>query len=604
MKQTMKLLLFFFLLSNLLYGQNLSVSVSQNPVTEGDRFRVDFTLDANGTNFSPPSFSGFDVLQGPSVSNSTQIINGNISQSISWSYIIKAKKTGSFFIGPASVNVSGKTVKSDRLKIDVVEPSEAEKQQRRQEQEAEQNIQDQATQLIRENLFVNVKINKNSAFLGEQVIATYTLYHHPELNIVDLNYDKKPIFNGFWAQEIDLGKSQKWETERINGVQYRKIDVLKVILYPQQTGKMNLEPMVFNSVVRLQVGGGRRSNSMFDNFFRRNSYRDFEYKVKSKSLLVNVKDLPSPRPIDFSGAVGDLKFESWLDKTKTVTGDPITLKVKVSGNGNLKLLNAPELNFPTGFEVYEPKLIDNSSVSLSGTSGNVQFEYLLIPRNPGEFKIGPIELSYFDLNSKNYKQFKSEEYIVNVGKGNGNITNGTNYVGKENVEYLGKDIRFIKDEISYSNNNYWFMSYVHLGSIAGGIGLTILFFIFVKKKEEDESDVQGFKVRKANKIAKKRLSEAKKCLDNNEKEKFYQEVYKAIFGYISDKLQIDTSDLNKELIKQKLETKKIKIETTNKLLKTIDTCEYVRYAPQMGEDNLSKIYDEVSDIISELEDSL
>lgn len=604
MKPTMKLLLFFFVLSNLLYGQNLNVSVSQNPVTEGDKFRIEFTLNSSGSNFTPPNFSGFDVLQGPSVSTSTQIINGNYSQSISWAYILQAKSKGSFFIAPASVTANGKTIKSDRLKIDVVEPNEAEKQQRQQAKNAEQDLQGQAMKLISDNLFVNVKINKSSAYTGEQVIATYTLYYHPELNIVSLNYDKKPIFTGFWAQEIDLGKSNQWEVERVNGVQYKKIDVLKVILYPQQSGNLKLEPMVFNSVVRLQVGGGRRSNSIFDEFFSRNSYRDFEYKVKSKTLNVNVKDIPSPRPLDFSGAVGDLKFESWLDKNKTVTGDPITLKVKVSGNGNLKLLSVPEIKFPSGFEVYDPKVVDNSSVSLAGTSGNIQFEYLLIPRNPGEFKIGPIELSYFDLTTKQYKKFKSEEYKVSVGKGSGNASNSNNFVGKENVQYIGKDIRFLKDKLDYSSTNFWFLSYTHVIAVLLAVLLIFIAFFLVKRREADENDQQGVKLRKANKIAKKRLSEAKKMLDNSDKEKFYEEIYKAIFGYISDKLQINTSDLNIEIIKKKLEDKKINSDIVSKVIKTIDMCEFVRYAPSMAEDNLNNIYNEVSDIIAKLEDTL
>ena len=601
---TMKILLFFFVLSNLLFGQNLSVSVSPNPVTEGDKFRVEFSLNSSGNNFTPPSFSGFEVLQGPSVSNSTQIINGNFSQSISWTYILQANKKGSFFIAPASVSSNGKTIKSDRVKVDVLEPSEAEKQQRQQEKNSEQNLQDQAMKLIRDNLFVNVKINKSNAIVGEQVIATYTLYYHPELNIVQLNYDKKPIFNGFWAQEIDLGKSNKWEVENINGVPFRKIDVLKVILYPQQSGNLTLEPMAFNSVVRLQVSGGRRSNSIFDNFFSRNSYRDFEYKVKSKTLSVNVKELPEPRPLDFSGAVGDLKFESWLDKNKTLTGEPITLKVKVSGNGNLKLLNAPELKFPTGFEVYDPKVVDNSSVSLAGTSGNIQFEYLIIPRNPGEFKLGPVELSYFDLTSKQYKKFKSEEYLVTVGKGNGTQSTSVNFAGKENVKYIGKDIRYLKEDLDSSSSGFWFLSTTHVLSILSLINLTLLVFFLVKKKEDDESDVQGFKLRKANKVAKKRLAEAKKCLDSNQKEKFYEEVYKAIFGYLSDKLTISMSDLNKDIIKQRLEAKKVSNEIINKVVKTIDACEYVRYAPSMAEDNISSIYNEVSDVIAKLEDTL
>ena len=234
----------------------------------------------------------------------------------------------------------------------------------------------------------------------------------------------------------------------------------------------------------------------------------------------------------------------------------------------------------------------------------MQFEYLLIPRNPGEFKIGPIELSYFDLKSGQYKKFQSEEYKVTVGKGSGNTSSSVNYSNKENVQYIGKDIRFIKDKLDYSSSNFWFLSYTHVGSVLGAILLTIAAFFLVKRKEADENDVQGVKLRKANKIAKKRLSEAKKMLDISNKEKFYEEIYKAIFGYISDKLQINTSDLNKEIIIKKLEDKKLNSDILNKVIKTIDMCEFVRYAPSMAEDNLNLIYNEVSDIIAKLEDTL
>jgi len=604
LSNTMKVFLFFFLLSNVLLSQELTVGISSNPVTQGEKFRLEFTINGSGQNFKPPSFSGFNLISGPSVSSSTQIINGRFSQSQTWNYILEAPKTGTLFIGPASITVDGKTIKSERLKVDVLEPSQAVKEQRQQEKQQEETMQSQANNVIKDNLYVVAKANKNSAYLGEQVIATYTLYAHSELNIVELNIDKMPIFNGFWTQEFNVESNNKWQNEVINGVPFRKVEVKKVILYPQQTGKVALEPLVFNSVVRLITQGNNNSRNPFDQMFRRNSYKDFEYKVKSKELSVNIKELPSPRPIDFYGAVGNLKIETWFDKTTTVTGEPITLKMKVSGNGNLKLLSPPELKFPTGFEVYEPKLIDNSTVNLGGTAGNIQFEYLLIPRNAGEFKVGPIELSYFDLTKNAYSQYKSEEYLIKVGKGKANSTSSSNYADKEQIKYIGKDIRYIKEDINYAKKRTYFLSIEHVSVLSADLISLIFFILFKRKKDKDNNDTSGLKIRSANKVAKKRLSEAKKQLDIKDKEKFYEEIYRAIFGYLSDKLLIDTSTLNKEMIKSKLESKNISVEIVNSVLSNIDRCEYVRYAPNLGDDNLSNIYEEISDIIAKLEDKL
>lgn len=598
----MKVIL-FFLLSNLIFSQELTVNVSNNPVTQGEKFRVVFSVDGGGQNFKAPNFTGFKLISGPSISSSTQIINGRYSQSQSWTFILEAPNTGTFFIGPATIQVEGKNINSQRLKVNVLEPSQAEKERRKQAQDEENNLKNEAINIIKDNLYVIARVNKSSAYLGEQVIATYTLYAHSDLNIVELNIDKMPVFNGFWTQEINL-ENNKWKNENINGVPFRKVEVKKVILYPQQTGTVKLEPLVFNSVVRLRTQGGGGSRDVFDQFFRRNSYRDFDYKVKSKELSVNIKDLPTPRPSDFYGAVGNLEIETWFDKTETVTGEPLTFKIKVSGNGNLKLLSAPEIEFPTGFEVYEPKLVDNSSVNLSGTSGNVQFEYLIIPRNAGEFRFGPTTLSFFDLDKSAYKQFKSEEFILKVGKGKPGTTTSTNFVDKEKIKYLGKDIRFLKSDFNYSKNGKLFLSLIHLLAISL-TGISIFFIlIFKKKKEKDNKDTNNVKIRTANKIAKKRLSHAKKQLDLNNKELFYQEVYKAIFGYISDKLLIDNSKLNKDLIKSKLEEKHISIDIIDSVMKNIDKCEYVRYAPNLGDDNLDVIYDEISDVIAKLEDNL
>jgi len=343
---------------------------------------------------------------GPSTSQSTQIINGAMSQQVSYSYVLQSNKKGTFTIGPATITVNGNPIQSNSLTINVLEPSQAEKQQKEQAKQQEKTLSQQAQDVIADNLFVTLSVNKNNVYVGEQIIATYKIYVHPELNVQNLTPKKEPAFNGFWTQQIDLGNVQ-WQNENYKGKTFRSAIIKKVILLPQQSGKLEIEPYLFDCIARLRVQGQqqRRRHSIFDDFFddpffSGGSYRDFSYVASSSREFINVKALPKPQPLDFNGGVGKITLDAWVDKPKIKAGEPISLKVKIGGSGNLKLIEPMELKFPPDFEIYDPKIADNVLVSGNGISGHKVFEYLLIPKHEGEYKIEPVRFSYFDLDKK------------------------------------------------------------------------------------------------------------------------------------------------------------------------------------------------------------
>lgn len=584
-------------------------ATDRNPVTEGERLRVNFILEnGNGSNFQAPSFSGFKVLSGPNTSMSTQIVNGRMSQSRTYSYILEATKIGTYEIGSATIKVGGKTLRSNPIKINVVEPSEREKARRQAEKERQENLSDQAQRIIRENLFIRLSTNKSTVAEGEQITATYKIYYNPNLNIRPTNYDM-PSFSGFWAQDFDISESAP-SREVIDNTMFYVQTVKKVVLVPLRSGKLTVEPMKMDCVVRLQVQGGSRRRSMWDDFFDDpffgGRYQDFEYTASSETSTINVKPLPSPTPENFSGAVGDLQMDAWLDKIETTTNDAVTLKVKIAGRGNLNLLEAPKVNFPPDFDVYDPQIVDNISVTAAGISGERVFEYVIIPKNAGNFKIDPVEFVYYDLEKGKYQTIKSQEFELKVGKGKGGSSQSVTGVSKSNVEYLGKDIRFIKTKADLSKKRGEFLGsagFIVLSVLPGA--LFVLFIVFKRKIEERRSDIAGMKNRRATKLAKKRLETAKKIMDSGSGgDKFYEEVSKALWGYLSDKLTIPNSDLTKDNSYSALTSRNVSSETADSYLALIDNCELARFSPSGEAGDMRKTYEQATEKIAKVEEEL
>lgn len=581
-----------------------TAAVSGNPVVQGEPFRVQFSVNTDASNFRPPSFDGFEVINGPSQSSSTQIINGQFSRSLSFTYVLKANKVGTTTIQPASIQVEGKRLRSNTIDMRIVEPSQAEKERRNQAAEQEKSLRGQAIDIIKNNLYLKTNVSKTSAYVGEQVTASFKLYVNGELNVVGLEMESSPILNGFWSQEIDLGEVQ-WQREQVNGVWFRVATLKQVVLFPQQSGKLTIDPYEFKTVTRLQTNSqSNRRRSMFDDFFDRGSYKDFEYKLSSNAISVNVKPLPDGAPTGFNGAVGTYEMNAWVDNTKTVANEPVTLKVKVSGKGNLKLFDAPTIKLPPDMETFDPKTADNTKVSLAGMSGDKIFEFLIIPRREGQYKIEPVTFSYFDLTSNSYKTITSEEFIINVGKGSGDGTSNVSGVSRAELQLLGKDIRYIKTNtelVAKSKNGFFGSQVFYILLMLPFILFLILFLLLSKRRKEDE-DTELMKNKRASKLAKKRLSTAGEALKANDSNKFYEEITKALWGYISDKLNIPVSELNKDVVRTKLAQINVDETQIDSFLKTLEESEFARYSNSANSSNrMNEVYEKSGTVITNIE---
>lgn len=581
MKKYSLALLTVLMFATEVFSASFRATVDRNPVTVGTRLRVTYQLDDNGSGFEGPSFRGFKVLGGPNQSTQMSYVNGRMSRSLSMTYILAAVKEGKYTIAPAKIKVDGKVIKSNSLTIEVLPETEAQKRQREEKEQREQTISEQARDIIKQNLFVRLSVNKTNVYKGEPITATYKIYRHPDLNIASLNPEKAPVFNGFWAQEFDI-RDYDWQWDEVNGVRFLSAVVHKVVLIPQRAGKLELEAYKFNCTARLQVSNSNRRRSFFDDpFFSRHNYRDFDYLASSGSRTITVKPLPENAPESFTGTVGKIDMESWFDVTETKTGEPVTLNIRITGSGNLRMIDPPIVKFPPDFEVYDPKMTDNTSVTASTISGNILYEHLAMPRNPGEYKIEPVEFSYFDFEKEEYVTLKSEEYTLKVKKGKS--VPGQSFVGgadKEDVEMLDSDIKYIKTEVSLSKTHRRF-----LGSVAFWILALLPCAIFAlllavrKKIIKDRNNQAGVRNRKAAKTAKKRLSLAKSRLDEGDKDKYFEELVRVLWGYLSDKLSIPTADLSKDNVADILTERQVPEEISAELLNTLELCEFARYAP-------------------------
>ena len=593
------------LLSAELYGQvSFVAEVSENQVSVGDRIQVQFILNnANGKDFRPPSFKGFSVLSGPSTTQSSQWINGKSSSSISYVYLVQADMEGRYTIEPASINVDGKKMTSNSVTINVVKGGAKPKQTT-----DESKLNQQAQDIVNKNLFLKLIVNKQTAYQGEPIVATYKLYIHPQLSVLQLGQAKMPTFTGFWTQELPI-KQLQFANETVNGVTYKVADVKKVVLLPQQSGKLMIDPMEIESVVRLEVKNNRRQRSpfdddFFDSFFN-NNYRDFKFNIKSRSSEISIKVLPKGAPVGYAGAVGTLQLKSSLDKNKLKTGDAATLKITISGYGNLKLIEPLNLNLPPDFDVFDPKITDNVDIGVNGMSGSKTFEYYLIPRNPGEFKIDPVVFTYYDLNRNEYLNLFTESFVINVEKGAGgsSVISGVN---KEGIKYIGKDISYIKTDLSSikRNNKNFSSSPLFFTMIVLPFILFGFLFFYVRKREEQQGNQSLMKLKRARSLAKKRLSQALKHSMNNNENEFYDEISKVLWGYISDKLSIPVSSLTRHTAVNLLNKKFVDDKLITQLTETIDYCEFVRFAPGTERRSMKDVYDSSANIIAELEGAL
>jgi hypothetical protein len=594
MIKKIKVLLIFMFVGYLAVADNIRFTMEGPEVVEaGEQFRLGFTLNERGTDLQLPDLSNFDVLMGPSTSQSSsiQIINGKTTQTSSFSYIfiLRAKKEGNFTIRPASIKVDGKTYESNTLTIQVVkgQPQQAGSQQNSQ-QDNQQREDTPAGNVSKENLFVRIAVDKTNVSKGEQILSTVKLYISQNVPLNGFDEVKLPTYEGFWTKDIEVPTQVNFTREVYNGKIYQVGVLKKTILFPQQTGTIRINPFEITCVVRQRV---RQQQSFFDDFF--DNYQMVKAKVISEPVTINVKDLPN-QPTSFSGAVGNFNINSSIDKTNVKSNEAVTLKITVNGSGNLTLINPPKLELPQDFEAYEPKTSDRVVASDNGLNGSISFEYLFIPRFAGNFTIPSVRFVFFNPATRQFETQTTDAYSIKVTKGSDdNNSSVVSSFSKENVKMIGKDIRYIKQnkpKLKPKGSSFYGTFEFYSIYILSLLAFAVL-FVLNRKKIKENANLALVKNKRANKVALKRLKEASVFLKNNHAEKFYESVIKALWGYLSDKLSIPVADLNRQKTSESLLLRGIDQETVAELMKIIDDCEFARYAPAAFSGTMNDIYD-------------
>ncbi len=583
------IVILLLIVSQQLLAQEVSfkTTVSKSRLGLNERLRITFSIDKQGADdFTPSNFKNFKVLAGPMQSTNFSYVNGKQSFEQSYSYTIQPIKKGVFTIPSASIKFNGNIIKTNTVKITVTGAVEIPKDPNDPRHIASQNIH-----LVAE-------ISNTNPYVGESISVVYKIY--VDVNKVSVNNTREvesPSFNGFWNQNIEV---KRWEGKEgsFQGRSHRYAIIKKTVLIPQKSGKLTIDPMEIE--VSAGVPIGRRD--LFGNMISKNT----TLVLTTGKRIVNAKPLPiENKPVNFSGAVGDYDFKVTSSKTELKANESAQIKVEVSGKGNLKLVGLPGIETPNGLERYEPEHKENIVTSLGGLRGNIYDQYTVVPQFRGKFKIPPVSFSYFSLRDKTYKKITSGAIIINVPQGKTPVeVDIATSVVKRAVISNAKDIRYISTSVDLEpviskedflgSNLFYSLLVLPLLSIPLGI------FIGMKKEERD-SDVVGNKRRRADKLAKKYLSEAKKKINNNEQ--FYIALEKALHNYLKAKLQVETSDISKEKISNLLQKRKVDTDDISDFVKVLDDCDYARYTPATNI-MMQQEYDKARTIIAKIDKQL
>lgn len=604
MKKLIIILMALIAYSTQMLADKVSFTASApDAVVVGDQFRLSYTITTQKVkDFRAPSIKGFDVLMGPSRSqqSNTQIVNGNVTStsSITFTYILMANNAGEYTIPGASIVADGDQMVSNSVRIKVLPQDQGDSNS----SSSSSTHSSSGTGVSNQDLFITASASKTNVYEQEAFVLTYKIYTR-ESNL-QLNNAKLPDFKGFHSQEIEMTTNARWTPEHYQGRNYYTTVYRQFVLFPQQSGKLYIDPAQF----QMTVGKPVQSDDPFDAFFNGGSnVIEIKKSISTPKIAINVNPLPAGKPADFSGGVGEFNISSSINNKELKTNDAITIKLVISGTGNLKLISNPEIKFPDDFEVYDPKVDNQVRLTREGLTGNKVIEYLAIPRHAGTYKIPGVSFSYFDIRSKSYKTLKTEEYVINVEKGAGNADQViANFTNKEDLKVLGEDIRYIKqNEVTlqpkgsffYGSMTYWLFYIIPALAF-------IIFFIIYRKQAAENANVAKMRTKKANKVAVKRMKLAGKLLVDNKKDAFYDEVLKALWGYISDKLSIPVSRLSKDNIEGELRKYGVDEVLIKDFLDALNNCEFARFAP--GDDNqaMDKVYSDSLEVISKMENSI
>lgn len=550
-----------------------SARTDRSSIAVGEYVKLTVSLSNARENFAPPSFGGLVVVQGPFDNSSLININGRISGTVSRTWVLTATAPGKYVIGSAKVRVGGGSIATDPITIEVTKattrPSDpyATRGQSRDP-----------------NLFITIASNKNKAYVGEQVVVTYTLYSR-YANLETSNYDM-PQLDGFWADNVDIG-DPKWEDQlkQVNGLQYRVAEIKRQVLIPQRAGQLRIAPFAMQCIV---------NRTLFN--------RGAVFDVKSNAVEINVASLPPNPPPSFKGAVGELSMVVKVDRTTVQANEAIEVAVTYSGRGNLKLLDAPALNFPNDFETYDPKVTDRITVNASGMSGSRSYEYLVIPRHEGEYPLEPISFSYFDPRTGAYRTIQGEPLTIVVSPSDGGPTAAVQRPSKSDVELLGSDIRYIRtgDLLLRERDSHLFGSAPWIAGMAAPVLGFVLFVGWRKRRDAAARDIAGTRRRKADSLARKRLDEAAAALKGSDRATFYNTLSKALNGYLADKFGLGPAELTRESILSRFAGNEGGGELAAAYERLMQECEMARFAP-VEERPREQLYDDAVALIARTE---
>lgn len=582
-----------------------------NAVVVGERFRITYKVNTrDAKEFRAPDMKSIQILAGPatSTSSSTTIINGQRTSNttVTYTFTVVASEEGTIELDGATIKAGGNQVTSNKLTIKVLPPDQPVQSQGGQGSTAgrQQSAGQSGSSVGTDELFMLATVDKTTVYEQEALLLTYKIYKLPSVDLQTMT-NRMPDLKNFHVQEVELPQQKEFNLEHYNGRNYQTVVWSQFVLFPQHSGELEIPSITFEGVIAQRVENN--SGDIFDMFFNSSRYVEVKKELTARSIKINVKPLPQGKTSAFYGGVGDFNISSTISSTDVTANDAVTVRVILSGTGNLKLIKTPEIKFPQDFDIYDPKIDNKYTIKGGRQTGNKVYEYLVIPRHAGQYTIPSVEFQYFDPKSGSYKTVKTDEYTLNVAKGQGGGESQTSvsYVNKEDLKYVGQDVRFHSTPLKLkSDNSQFFGSLWFWLCLALPLVVLILAVGISRKRIADNANVAKVRAGKANSVAVKRLKVARKLMKENRKDEFYDEMMRALQGYFGDKLSIPVAELSKENIESELKHRNVPQEPVKQIISLLDDCEFARFAPGDDTGRMDRLYDEASRVIGQIENTI
>ena len=580
-------------------------------VVVGERFRITYKVNTrDAKEFRAPDMKSIEILTGPATStaSSTTIINGKVENSttITYTYTAVATEEGDVELDGATIKAGGKQITSNKLTIKVLPPDQASAQQTGTsgQTNSRQSSGQTSSDVGADDLFMLATVDKTTVYEQEALLLTFKIYKLPSVDLQSMS-NKMPDLKNFHVQEVELPQQKEFNLEHYNGRNYQTMVWSQYVLFPQHSGELEIPATPFEGVIAQRVENN--SGDIFDMFFNSSRFVEVKKDLTSRSIKVNVKPLPQGKTDAFYGGVGDFNISSTISGTDVTANDAVTLRIILSGTGNLKLVKTPEVKFPQDFDIYDPKVENKYTIKGGRQTGNKVYEYLVIPRHAGQYTIPAVEFQYFDPKSGSYKTVKTDEYTLNVakGQGGGESQGSVSYVNKEDLKFVGQDVRFHATPVKLkSDGTQFYGSYLFWLCLALPLVILLIVVAISAKRIADNANIAKVRVKKASSVATKRLKAARKLMKENRKDQFYDEMMRALLGYFGDKLSIPVAELSKDNIEAELKRRDVPEEPVKQVIGLLDDCEFARYAPGDDSGRMDRLYDQAAAVIGQIENTI